>query len=76
MGDAKGGGFAVNMQLYFAAMWISSVWFEEYEHFKTGIGMAKEGKDMRMANYCRARGIVLHDRILNGELRRTKRTIP
>lgn len=57
----------MTQELYYAAMWLSCTWLDSYERYRDGIGVKR---DMRMANYSRARGLVLQDRILNNELRR------
>lgn len=57
----------MSQELYFAAMWLSCTWMDHYERYRDGIGVKR---NMRMANYSRARGIVLFDRVLNNELRR------
>ena len=44
----------MNLALYFAAMWLSEIWNSRYE--RTG------------CIYARARGIVLHDRVLSGRI--------
>lgn len=60
----------MNKELYFAAMWLSCTWLDYAERYRDGLGVKR---NMRMANYSRARGIVLHDRILNNEIRRAER---
>jgi len=44
----------MDLVTYFAAMWMSEIWYGRYE--RTG------------CLYARARGIVLHDRILTGRV--------
>lgn len=63
----------MNKELYYAAMWLSSAWAGAAERYKDGLGVEI---NMGMANYCRARAVVLHDRILNGEYRRAERNLP
>lgn len=57
----------MSQELYFAAMWLSCTWMDNYERYRDGFWVKR---NMRAANYCRARGIILHDRVLNNELRR------
>lgn len=45
------------LELYFAAMYVSEIWFSGYRETSSGRGFR---------NFCRARGIVMFDRIMTG----------
>jgi hypothetical protein len=50
----------MNPAVYFAAMWVSEIWYRGYE--------TRNRISDRHANFCRAMGIVKFDRIITGKL--------
>lgn len=49
----------MNATRFLYAMWVSQIWYDSI----------RNGDTSRYVAYCRARGTVLHDRILNDRVR-------